>query len=115
VYLPLSTSTPIFVGGLVRWLVDRWNRLRDRRPVSESESEMSSGVLFSTGYIAGGTIGGVVIAFLSFSETVTKRMAAVGDWFGGDKNNALALATFGALVVLLLCAGAGWWEKRKHV
>src|SRR5437764_81432 len=23
VYLPLSTSTPIFVGGMLRWLVDR--------------------------------------------------------------------------------------------
>ena len=26
VYLPLSSSSPIFIGGMVRWLVDRWLR-----------------------------------------------------------------------------------------
>src|SRR5205823_988458 len=50
VYLPLSSSTPIFVGGLVRWLAD-WQMRRSSgdREVSESESDMSPGVLLSTG------------------------------------------------------------------
>jgi putative OPT family oligopeptide transporter len=66
VYLPLSTSAPIFVGGLVRYIVEKFTRKKDTAPAAELESEMSSGVLFSTGYIAGGTLAGVIIAFLTF-------------------------------------------------
>ena len=58
VYLPLSSSAPIFVGGLVRAAVDRL------RATSAAESEFSPGTLLSSGYIAGGAIAGVFIAFL---------------------------------------------------
>src|SRR5208283_4738197 len=40
VYLPLSSSTPIFVGGLVRYLADRAGRKSNGRAPSEAESEM---------------------------------------------------------------------------
>ncbi|MGD0653376.1 MAG: oligopeptide transporter, OPT family [Thermoguttaceae bacterium] len=69
VYLPLSTSTPIFAGGLIRYIVDGFTRRKRSDTTSQLESEMSSGVLFSTGYIAGGTIAGVLIACLVFSPT----------------------------------------------
>ncbi len=61
-YLPLSATTPIFVGGMLRWLADR---LRGRS-ASEAETETSPGVLLSSGYIAGGTLCGLVIAFFVF-------------------------------------------------
>jgi hypothetical protein len=86
VYLPISTSTPIFAGGLIRYLADWFGKSGggDRR--SEAESEMSPGVLLSTGYIAGGSIGGVLIAFLSFGDTIPNwlgqwqyRQVAVGE------------------------------------
>jgi putative OPT family oligopeptide transporter len=69
VYLPLSTSTPIFVGGFIRYVVDSVAKRKRKNAASQLESEMSSGVLFSTGYIAGGTIAGVLIACLVFSPT----------------------------------------------
>jgi putative OPT family oligopeptide transporter len=76
VYLPLASSTPIFAGGLVRWVADwRARRAAGSRPVSETEADMSPGVLLSTGYIAGGAIAGVLIAFLSFSETIPAFLA----------------------------------------
>jgi putative OPT family oligopeptide transporter len=78
VYLPLSSSAPIFMGGMVRYLADRWGR----RPAgaagtapSETESDSSPGVLLSTGYIAGGAIAGVVVGFLSFSDTIPRVLA----------------------------------------
>jgi len=58
VYLPISTSTPIFVGGLVRWYVDR------KQVQSAADAESSPGVLFSSGLIAGGAIGGLFLAVL---------------------------------------------------
>ena len=44
-YLPLSSSTPIFAGGMVRYVVERFGRKRRQPPTSELESEMSPGVL----------------------------------------------------------------------
>jgi putative OPT family oligopeptide transporter len=56
-YLPLSTTTPIFVGGAIKWLVDR-------RRKSTDESETGPGALFSSGLIAGGALTGILIAIL---------------------------------------------------
>src|SRR5260370_40627257 len=58
VYLPLSTTAPVFVGGLVRYLAERWARRQSDQQHSEAESDTSPGVLLSTGYIAGGTLAG---------------------------------------------------------
>jgi putative OPT family oligopeptide transporter len=60
VYLPLSTTMPIFIGGLVRKLADK---KYGRVPDEASESE---GTLLSSGLIAGGALVGVLVAFLHF-------------------------------------------------
>jgi hypothetical protein len=59
-YLPLSTTLPIFIGGLIRGLSD-W--LTRRKKSKVEDSELSKGSLFATGLVAGGTIAGVLIAF----------------------------------------------------
>ena len=56
-YLPIGTTLPIFVGGVVRWLVDR---AAARAGEAESESEASSGSLFASGLIAAGGIAGLI-------------------------------------------------------
>jgi len=61
VYLPISTSATMFMGGLVRWFIDR------KMPAAEREgpeSDSGPGVLFSSGLIAGGAICGVLLAGL---------------------------------------------------
>src|SRR5215813_7895116 len=57
-YLPLSTTAPIFVGGMIKALADKMSGARE-------ESEVSSGMLYSTGLVAGGSLTGVLIALLS--------------------------------------------------
>jgi putative OPT family oligopeptide transporter len=57
-YLPLESTTPVFIGGLARWLVDR-------RRGSEAESDAGPGVLFSSGLVAGGSIMGLVAVGLA--------------------------------------------------
>jgi putative OPT family oligopeptide transporter len=74
VYLPLESSTPIFLGGAVRWFVD-WLQRRRGRVASETESEMSPGSLLSTGYIAGASIAGVLYAFVAASPSVSESLA----------------------------------------
>ncbi len=56
-YLPIATTAPIFAGGVVRWYVER----KTGRP---EESEISSGTLFSSGLIAGGSLAGILYATL---------------------------------------------------
>jgi len=74
VYLPLSTTSPVFAGGLVRYVANRWARSTPGQAKSDAESDTSPGVLLSTGYIAGGTLAGVLIAFLNFSEDIPKKL-----------------------------------------
>jgi putative OPT family oligopeptide transporter len=62
-YLPIATTAPIFVGGVVRWFVERQTGVAD-------ESEISSGTLFSSGLIAGGSIAGILYAILYGSRIV---------------------------------------------
>jgi len=64
-YLPISTTAPIFVGGLLRALADRWSGSRGD---AHGESEVSSGMLYSTGLVAGGSLTGVLIALLNGVE-----------------------------------------------
>jgi uncharacterized oligopeptide transporter (OPT) family protein len=73
VYLPLSASMPIFVGGLVRWAVDRLRRT----PPEESDS--SPAILLSSGYIAGGAIAGILIAILAIAPGASPRWTSPGD------------------------------------
>lgn len=64
VYLPMSTSAPIFMGGLVRWGVDK---LRSRHGEQMADDDSGPGVLYSSGLIAGGSIAGILLAILAMS------------------------------------------------
>ncbi len=111
VYLPLSSSTPILVGGFLRWLAERKlaARLRHRNLSDEelaAEADKSPGVMLASGYIAGGAIAGIVIAFVAgiFGEVQT----AIESWakahnplFEGPNADALSLVPFALLCGLL--------------
>src|SRR5215813_13237856 len=61
-YLPLSTTAPIFVGGMMKALADK---MSGARAAGHEESEVSSGMLYSTELVAGGSLTGVLIALFS--------------------------------------------------
>jgi len=68
-YLPLSTTLPIFAGGAVKGYVD-WRA--ERRKEKKEDDELGRGSLFATGLIAGGALTGVIVAILSvfFANTM---------------------------------------------
>ena len=119
VYLPLSSSTPIFVGGLVRWLVDARQRRQFRlRGVTMSEEELvaeadkSPGVLLSSGYIAGGAIAGIGIAILqgglpALDNSLNDWATAHNPLFAGAWSNGLSLLPFALLAGYLYFVGRG--------
>jgi hypothetical protein len=102
VYLPLATTTPIFVGGLVRWIVD-WIK---RSPPEESDS--SPAVLLASGYIAGGAIAGILVALLAVIPGASRLFDVSGylpDWW--NNSNWPALVVFGVLTLVVMLAGLG--------
>lgn len=73
-YLPLSTTLPIFVGGLIKKLVEvhGW-----RKGKKAEDDELGSGSLFATGLVAGGALAGVIVALLSIPESIDNAMRAI--------------------------------------
>jgi putative OPT family oligopeptide transporter len=115
VYLPLSSSSPLMVGGLVRWLADRRRRLSQSHLSAEqhaAESDRSPGVLLASGYIAGGAIAGIVIAFMAgvlsgTDDKITKWAEAHNGFYAGPHADWLALIPFAALACLLYWVSRG--------
>jgi putative OPT family oligopeptide transporter len=115
VYLPLASSAPIFVGGMVRSLVDRRrNRLAAYARASEEErttaGDRSPGVLLASGYIAGGALAGILIAFSAgvlgdFDKAVTAWASAHNPFFEGAWSDALSLLPYAVMVALLYRMG----------
>jgi hypothetical protein len=115
VYLPLSSSSPIFIGGMIRWLVDKYLRRKFHgKNLSEeefvAETDKSPGVLMASGYIAGGALAAVFIAF--FAGLWKERSEQIENWakvnnpfFHGDWANVLSLLPFAVLMVLLYLVG----------
>ncbi len=115
VYLPLSSSMPIFVGGLVRWAVDRRrNRQAEHRNATAEEQsaagDRSPGVLMASGYIAGGALAGIIIAFTAgvlsdFDTFITDWSTAHNPFFEGANADLLSVLPYALLVVVLYWAG----------
>jgi OPT family oligopeptide transporter len=73
VYLPISTTLPIYLGGVIRGLVDKVKKRRGEGFREEGE-DLEKGNLFATGLVAGGSLMGVIFAFLRRSDTVVGFM-----------------------------------------
>jgi putative OPT family oligopeptide transporter len=116
VYLPLSSSTPIFMGGAVRWLVDKWiaKKYAGKNLTEEqltAEGDKSPGVLMASGYIAGGAIAGIIIAFLAGVPALSGFNDRIDAWskhnplLTGGTGDLLSLIPFAVLIVLLYLTG----------
>jgi uncharacterized oligopeptide transporter (OPT) family protein len=69
-YLPIGTTLPIFIGGVVRWMVDRAAKNAGEE---NADSEISPGSLFASGLIAaGGIVGLIGVALKAYESTVGK-------------------------------------------
>ncbi len=62
-YLPFHSTAGIFVGGVIKWALERSLAKRDADDAQKTRAE-NTGVLLSSGFIAGGALMAVVIAFV---------------------------------------------------
>jgi uncharacterized oligopeptide transporter (OPT) family protein len=117
IYLPLSSSSPIWAGGIIRWLVDAYTRRKHAgKELSEdqlaAEGDKSPGVLLASGYIAGGAIAGIVIALLQGTDKLAPLDNSLNDWatahnpvFNGPYADALSMLFFAGLCLFLYLVG----------
>jgi putative OPT family oligopeptide transporter len=104
-YLPLSTTFPIWIGGMVKMLADKVARRTE-------ESELSSGMLYATGLVAGGSLGGVLIALVAFvgdsmlhmeNPTLLDKLDLGGKFYPDLKNGTVSGGILCAVVFAVLC------------
>ena len=110
IYLPISTSATIFAGGLIRALVQK---LKDgNHKESLAEEETGKGVLLSSGLIAGGAIGGLLIAgsraiygwMNNVPTSIAEEKIGIGGHWAitsGPWSNIIGLLIFGCLAYFL--------------
>lgn len=106
VYLPLSTSAPIFFGGLVRWLVQRRSN-RKKKDSTEDETESGPGILYSSGLIAGGSIAGILIALFAINPVWLEAINAAKSWPELEHSMVLPVVMFTIMSVILYRVSVG--------
>ena len=114
VYLPIATSMPIMIGGVVRWIADR----TARRKLTEAEATSGPGVLFSSGLIAGGSVTGMILALIQLrpaGESFVKAInlsEAIPVLSGSDLFSILLFMALAA--VLYLVATERFLAEKRH-
>jgi uncharacterized oligopeptide transporter (OPT) family protein len=130
VYLPLSTSSPILIGGLVRRLVEwriskrGFRRAQSSRGAADlppeelaAQADKGLGVLMASGYVAGGAIAGIVIAFMAgalgnVDQALEKWSKMHNPAFGGPWADLLPLIPFALLAVALFVVGQSSRDRK---
>jgi putative OPT family oligopeptide transporter len=110
IYLPFYSTAAIFVGGVIRWAFEK---IADRRKLKEEEKSraVNTGVLLSSGFIAGESLMAVVLAFLllggDFIPFLIRAKEAVTP--GWEPNFWISLLAFPIVFYLLV------WLPLKRV
>ena len=116
-YLPIATSMPIFVGGVIRKIVDIYlkKKLASKNLTEEeivAETDKSHGVLMASGYIAGAAVAGILFAIFAFLPALEAISQASNAWskannpfFDGDQAWWLGAVPFLVICVILYLVG----------
>ncbi len=112
-YLPIATSAPIFVGGVVRKIVDVYlkKKLASQNLTEDeivAETDKSHGVLMASGYIAGGAIAGILIAIFAVYKLSISGSVWLSDFL--DAGMDFSKATEGEGIVTIFAA----WAKNHN-
>jgi len=98
VYLPVSTMTPLFVGGCIRALVEA----RARKQGEDPEKRTEQGILLGSGFIAGEGLMGVGVAV--YASLQGAKPEGFGITMGEPYGTIVALAVFTGLGYLLFAS-----------
>ena len=93
IYLPLATMTPLFVGGLIRWIVEK------KSTKANQEKRKEKGILFGSGLVGGEGLVGVGIAMTAL--VLGRRPEGIGSAWAGSMEVWIPLLMFTILGYLM--------------
>lgn len=105
-YLSISTTLAIFVGGLVRWMVEESAKRAGEKP---ADSEASPGSLFASGLIAAGGVMGLA----GIGVRALENMKVLPDDSMNLKIGSLAQNDIVAVITFVVLAAALYYFARK--
>lgn len=106
-YLPLSTTLPIWIGGALKGLTDWW---ASRKGEATEDAELGKGSLFATGLVAGGALAGVIVALFQASDGSAAALEkmnlehGITGAIGANGYNLLGVLCFALLAFFLIRA-----------
>lgn len=93
VYLPLSTFTPLFIGGMLRMILEKKAKSKE-----DKDEKRERGILLGSGLVGGEGLMGIGIAAVAFTQG--KAPAGFGTEWAGDLITWVALLAFAGLVLV---------------
>jgi uncharacterized oligopeptide transporter (OPT) family protein len=103
-YLPFDTSSAIFLGGVMKWTVDRFTASRSPEAIAQVEEK---GTLLASGLIAGEAILGILLAVAAVASIPSPTFALSGgtefSWFPalGGWFSLIGFASIGYVLVAI--------------
>ena len=94
IYLPLSTMTPLYVGGLLRFFIERKSSTKENK-----RKKSEKGILLGSGFIAGEGITMVLVALYAF--IIKAKPKGIGLVWPGNLGDIVALIVFLGLAAFL--------------
>lgn len=99
-YLPFSSTAAIFVGGIIKWLIDRQVGRKQFSDAQKTKAE-NTGVLLASGLIAGESLMAVILAFVVLGLNVSGSSFSLTNLSPGS-TAWLGLVIFGLLSYTLI-------------
>jgi len=95
-YLPWTATAPIFVGGIIRYLMDR--ALRKRKASEEAVTRAENrGVLLASGFIVGESLMAVLMTFVVIGHSMLDKTWEAAPLIAGPESPWIGLLIFVAL------------------
>ena len=102
-YLPIHLSTPIMIGGIVRW----WLEKKKYNSEKAKEDAVETGVLYSSGMIAGEGIVGIILAVLAVINVNGRTVADI-------IKLPFSIGQTGGLIFFAILLGTLLWFARER-
>lgn len=96
-YLPINTSTAIMTGGLIRLFINK----RKIKNEELRKSQEDNGVLFTSGFIAGEGVIGIILAAFAIIKVGDKSLSEII-----DVSSKLNIGKIGSIIMFLLLLGS---------
>lgn len=111
-YLPIHLSTPIMVGGIIRGILDS-KKAKNKLSEKAADEKINSGVLYSSGLIAGEGLIGILLAILAVIQvgegSVLDKVA-----FGDEVLGKYGAVVFFIILIMTLLKYSTWKKTEEN-